>query len=91
MLKLNKNTSIYDRIYRIFHYRNEETGFTGETIEHSHSIIVSDPDLQRYIRTHLSQYDRVFVEGYLNYQQTQTERGTRMSGNIIAIHIEKVE
>lgn len=75
----------------LFFCRDGETGFTGETTEHSHSIIASDSDLKRYIQTHLNQYDKVFIEGYLNYQKTQTEKSQRMSGNIIPVRIEKIE
>lgn len=78
-----------NRISFLIERRNKETGFTGRNIEHSHSVIATDPDLQHYIRTNLNQYDKVFVEGYLNYQQAQTDDGTRMSGNIIAVNIEK--
>lgn len=74
-----------------FYYRDDEKGFTGESIEHSHSVIVNDPDMQRYIQTNLTKYDRVFIEGNLNYRPTQAENGKqRMSGNIFAIHIEKI-
>lgn len=46
--------------------------------------------MQNYIRNHLARYDGVFIEGYLNYQKCETSDGnTRMSGNIVAIHIEK--
>lgn len=59
-------------------------------IQYSHTVIVYDRNVQDYIRKHLSRYDGVFIEGYLNYQKCETNEGsTRMSGNIVAIQIEK--
>lgn len=56
----------------------------------SHDIVVFDRIVQDYIRNNVSQYDGIFIEGYLNYSKLYTNEGTsRVSGNIVAIHIEK--
>lgn len=58
--------------------------------EHVHTVIVYDHNLQKYMRNNLNRYDQIFIEGYLNYQNCKTDNGTnRMSGNIVAIYIEK--
>lgn len=73
-------------------YRCEETGFTGETNEWSHSVIVQDTYLQNYIPIHFNRGDAIFVEGYLNYTDCVTSDGkTRMCGNIMAVHVEKIK
>lgn len=72
--------------------RDKETGFTDEKREMSHTVIVDDAEQIEYVRRNLRQYDKVFVEGYLNYQQCVTEDGEpRMSGAIFAVQIEKTE
>lgn len=71
--------------------RNEEQEFTGEDKQHTHSIVVNDSELRNFTRNNLAQYDRVFIEGYLNYNKSDTEDGgTRVCGNIVAVHIEKI-
>ncbi|XP_055320108.1 uncharacterized protein LOC129577329 [Sitodiplosis mosellana] len=70
--------------------RDADIGFTGQMVQHSHTVIVYDRNVQNYIRRHLARYDGLFIEGYLNYQKCETDDGsTRMSGNIVAVHIEK--
>lgn len=60
-------------------------------MKHSQSIIVVDSKLQQYVRRHITQYDQIFVEGYLNYKSVQLENGMkRTCGNIIPVHIEKI-
>lgn len=73
------------------HCRNDEDGFTGETVKHSHSIIVADSKLQQYVRRHITQYDQVFLEGRINYKAVQLENGMkRIYGTIVPIYIEKI-
>lgn len=79
----------------IFHFnyieRDEEGEFTGESIQHSHTVIAHDAQVRNYLRNHLNRYDKVSIDGYLNYQPVETNDGTnRMAGNIMAVHIEKV-
>lgn len=59
-------------------------------IQHLHTVIVYDRNLQNYMRNNLKRYEKVFIEGYLNYQKCKIDDNTnRMSGNIVALHIEK--
>lgn len=75
-----------------FRFRNDEDELTGETLKHSHSVVVADSKLQDYIRSsNIAQYDRIFLEGALNYKRVLLENGNqRICGNIIPIHIEKI-
>lgn len=78
-------------MYSKFFCRNDEDGFTGETMKHSHAVIVADSKLHQYVRTHITQYDQIFLEGYLHYKSVQLENGTkRLCGNIIPNYIEKI-
>lgn len=78
-------------IVLMFFHRTDEDGFTGETTNHSHMIVVVDSKLQQYVRSHIIQYDQIFLEGHLHYQLEPLENGTRrMSGCIIPFHIEKI-
>lgn len=70
--------------------RNEEGEFTGKTSQYSHTVIVYDEAIRNYVRNNLQRYDKVFIEGYLNYQKCKTDGGSNlMSGNIVALHIER--
>lgn len=72
-------------------FRNQEDKFTGETLMHSHSVIILDAKLQQYVRAHITKYDQIFLEGNLYYRSVQLENGMkRICGNINAIHIEKI-
>lgn len=67
-------------------------GFTGETTSATHSVIVTDKKLQNYAKLRLMRGDRIFIEGYLNYDSCETSKGNiRMCGNIMAVHIEAIK
>lgn len=72
------------------HSRDSDGKFTGEAKEHFHTVVVKNSEVRRYVKDHLKQSDRAFVEGYLQYNPTDTPEGIRMQGNIVAIHIEKI-
>lgn len=58
----------------------------------SHSVVVIDPQIQDYVRMHFNKGDDIHVEGYLNYRPIEAADGReRMCGNIIAVHVERVE
>lgn len=72
-------------------FRNVDDKFTGETTMHSHSVKIIDSKLQRYVRSHITQYDQIFLEGHLYYRPVELENGKkRICGNINPIHIEKI-
>lgn len=58
----------------------------------SHSVVVIDPQIQDYVRMHFNKGDDIHVEGYLSYRPIEAADGReRMCGNIIAVHVERVE
>lgn len=75
-----------------FVHRNENDGFTGKTAKHSHSVIVVNSILQSYIREKVTQYDQIFLEGYISYKSLQLHDGSKhMYGSILPVYIEKID